>query len=106
MASLKETGKYEITEDMKAQLSDFYGNYATEAEDAATIKELYETCGYVIDTHTAVAAAVYNKYKADTKDETKTVIASTASPYKFTRSVMEAIDPNMLLWVTLNLLTS
>lgn len=93
MASLKETGKYEITEDMKAQLSDFYGNYATEAEDAATIKELYETCGYVIDTHTAVAAAVYNKYKADTKDETKTVIASTASPYKFTRSVMEAIDP-------------
>ena len=93
MASLKETGKYEITEDMKAQLSDFYGNYATETEDAATIKELYETCGYVIDTHTAVAAAVYNKYKADTKDETKTVIASTASPYKFTRSVMEAIDP-------------
>ena len=46
-----------------------------------------------LDTHTAVAAAVYNKYKADTKDETKTVIASTASPYKFTRSVMEAIDP-------------
>ena len=92
MASLKETGKYEITEDMKAQLSDFYGNYATEAEDAATIKELYETCGYVIDTHTAVAAAVYNKYKADTNDDTKTVIASTASPYKFTRSVMEAID--------------
>ena len=78
---------------MKAQLSDFYGNYATEAEDAATIKDLYETCGYVIDTHTAVAATVYNKYKADTKDETKTVIASTASPYKFTRSVMEAIDP-------------
>ena len=57
------------------------------------IKELYETCGYVIDTHTAVAAAVYNKYKADTNDDTKTVIASTASPYKFTRSVMEAIDP-------------
>ena len=93
MASLKNTGKYEITEDMKSQLSDFYGNYATEAEDAATIKGLYETCGYVIDTHTAVAAAVYNKYKADTKDDTKTVIASTASPYKFTRSVMEAIDP-------------
>ena len=93
MDSLKTTGKYEITEDMKAQLSDFYGNYATEAEDAATIKELYETCGYVIDTHTAVAAAVYNKYKADTNDDTKTVIASTASPYKFTRSVMEAIDP-------------
>ena len=47
---------------------------------------------YIIDTHTAVAATVYEKYKAQTKDETKTVIASTASPYKFTRSVMEAID--------------
>lgn len=93
MASLRDNGKYEITEDMKAQLSDFYGNYATEAEDAATIKKLYEDTGYVIDTHTSVAATVYNKYKADTKDETKTVIASTASPYKFTRSVMNAIDP-------------
>lgn len=93
MASLRDNGKYEITEDMKAQLADFYGNYATEAEDAATIKKLYEDTGYVIDTHTSVAATVYNKYKADTKDETKTVIASTASPYKFTRSVMNAIDP-------------
>lgn len=93
MASLRDNGRYEITEDMKAQLADFYGNYATEAEDAATIKKLYEDTGYVIDTHTSVAATVYNKYKADTKDETKTVIASTASPYKFTRSVMNAIDP-------------
>ena len=46
----------------------------------------------MIDTHTAVAAGVYKKYKADTKDDTPTVIASTASPYKFTRSVMEAIS--------------
>ena len=53
---------------------------------------LYEKTGYVIDTHTAVAAGVYGKYKAETKDETKTVIASTASPFKFTRSVMDAID--------------
>ena len=82
MQSLKETGKYEITDEMKAQLSDFYGNYATEAEDA----------GYVIDTHTAVAASVYEKYQKETGDTTKTVIASTASPYKFTRSVMDAID--------------
>ncbi|MGN1148428.1 MAG: threonine synthase [Lachnospiraceae bacterium] len=92
MAALAGTGKYEITDEMKAQLSDFYGNYASEEETAATIKELYENCGYVIDTHTAVAATVYGKYKADTKDETKTVIASTASPFKFTRSVMNAID--------------
>ena len=92
MESLKNTGKYEITPEMKAQLSDFYGNYATEAEDAATIKKLYEDTGYVIDTHTAVAATVYEKYKKETGDDTVTVIASTASPYKFTRSVMDAVD--------------
>lgn len=92
MKSLRETGKYEITSEMKAQLSDFYGNYATEAEDAAAIKRLYEDTGYIIDTHTAVAATVYEKYKKDTGDDTVTVIASTASPYKFTRSVMNAID--------------
>ena len=92
MQSLKESGKYEITDDMKAQLADFYGNYATEAEDASTIKKIYEDCGYVIDTHTSVAATVYDKYRKETGDTTKTVIASTASPYKFTRSVMNAID--------------
>ncbi|MDE6608288.1 MAG: threonine synthase, partial [Lachnospiraceae bacterium] len=93
MNALSKDGKYEITEVMKSELSEFYGNFATQAETAETIKELFERCGYVIDTHTAVAAAVYNKYKNDTKDETKTIIASTASPFKFTRSVMEAIDP-------------
>jgi len=92
MASLKSEGKYKITDDMKAQLADFYGNYATEAEDASTIKKIYEDCGYVIDTHTSVAATVYDKYRKETGDTTKTVIASTASPYKFTRSVMNAID--------------
>ena len=92
MAALSGQGKYEITAEMKEKLADFYGNYATEKETAETIKELYEKTGYVIDTHTAVAATVYNKYKAQTKDEAKTVIASTASPFKFTRSVMEAID--------------
>jgi threonine synthase len=92
MAALSGEGKYEITEDMKQQLADFYGNYADEQTTAATIKGIYEDCGYVIDTHTAVAAAVYDKYVAETGDATKTVIASTASPFKFTRSVMEAID--------------
>ncbi len=92
MAALSGQGKYEITAEMKEKLADFYGNYATEKETAATIKALYEATGYVIDTHTAVAATVCNKYKAQTKDEAKTVIASTASPFKFTRSVMEAID--------------
>ena len=92
MGALSGEGKYTISDDMKALLGDFYGNYASEKETAEVIKALYEQCGYVIDTHTAVAASVYGKYKEDTKDETKTVIASTASPFKFTRSVMEAID--------------
>lgn len=93
MASLSGNGKYEITAEMKAQLADFYGNYTSEQETAAVIKKLYEDTGYIIDTHTAVASGVYDKYKKETGDtETKAIIASTASPFKFTRSVMNAID--------------
>lgn len=93
MASLSEKGSYGITEEMKAQLADFYGNFADEKETADRIRQMYENTGYVLDTHTAVASAVYQKYVSDTGDQTKTVIASTASPFKFTRSVMNAIDP-------------
>ena len=93
MQQLTTEGKYEITPEMKSKLSDFYGNYCSEDETAAAIRGIYEDTGYIIDTHTAVAAGVYNKYKTATGDETKTVIASTASPFKFTRSVMTAIDP-------------
>jgi len=92
MQALKTTGKYDITDDMKQQLSDFYGNYSKEEETASAIKQLYEDTNYMIDTHTAVAACVYKKYKAETGDTTKSVIASTASPFKFTRSVMVAIN--------------
>lgn len=93
MKNLSSEGKYEITADMKEKLDTFYGNYASEQETAEVIRNLYEKTGYIIDTHTAVAAGVYGKYKKDTKDtETKTMIASTASPFKFTRSVMNAID--------------
>lgn len=92
MCALSEGGAYTITEEMKKQLSDFYGNYASEEETAAKIHNLYEETGYVIDTHTAVASCVYDKYKEETKDNKPAVIASTASPYKFTRSVMNAID--------------
>lgn len=93
MASLAKDGKYSITDAMKEQLEDFYGNYATEEETAKEIKRVYDKTGYVMDTHTAVASAVYGKFKADTNDDKITVIASTASPFKFTRSVMNAIDP-------------
>ena len=92
MQALNGEGAYTITDDMKKQLADFYGNYASEAETAATIKRVYESDQYIMDTHTAVAASVYDKYVKETGDTTPTVIASTASPYKFTRSVMNAID--------------
>lgn len=92
MNALAKSGVYSITEEMKAQLGDFYGNYASEKETADSIRSLYEKTGYVMDTHTAVANAVYQKYLNETSDQTKTVIASTASPFKFTRSVMNAID--------------
>lgn len=94
MKSLNSKGSYEITSDMKKQLNDFVGGYADEAMTADIIQKIYEGTGYVIDTHTAVAASVYEQYKESTKDTTKTIIASTASPYKFTRSVMNAIDPS------------
>ncbi|MCM1112425.1 MAG: threonine synthase [Muribaculum sp.] len=92
MEALSGQGSYEITEEMRAQLADFYGNYADEEETAEEIKRIYRSCGYVLDTHTAVASAVYQKYVKETGDTAKTVIASTASPFKFTRSVMNAID--------------
>ncbi|MBQ8413070.1 MAG: threonine synthase, partial [Lachnospiraceae bacterium] len=92
MLALNGAGEYTITEDMKARLCDFFGGFASEEETAATIKKVYESDGYIMDTHTAVAANVYDKYVASTGDKTPTVIASTASPYKFTRSVMNAID--------------
>ena len=92
MKALTTEGKYTITPEMKEKLAEFYGGYATEEETAATIKKIYQEDDYIIDTHTAVAATVYDKYVAETGDQTPTVIASTASPYKFTRSVMNAID--------------
>lgn len=95
MKALQTDGKYEITPEMRSQLDVFYGNFTTEEETAETIRHLYEKTGYVIDTHTAVAANVYNKYKEETGDQTKTVIASTASPFKFSRSVMDAIQPGI-----------
>lgn len=94
MTALTKEGVYEITPQMQEKLKDFYGNYASEEETAEAIRTLYEKTGYILDTHTAVASSVYGKYKAETKDEqTTTVIASTASPFKFSRSVMDAINP-------------
>lgn len=92
MDALSREGKYRITGDMQEQLKDFRGYYATEEECAKQIARVYSDTGYVLDPHTAVASCAYEKYRSETGDGTKTVIASTASPYKFTRSVMEAVD--------------
>lgn len=92
MRALTEGGVYTITEDMRKELTDFYGNYASEKETEDTIHDLYEKTGYVIDTHTAVASCVYGKYRKETGDAKPVILASTASPFKFTRSVMKAID--------------
>ena len=93
MEELTKTGTYHITPEMEEGLKEFYGNYATEEETAQTIRKFYEENQYVLDTHTAVAAEVYEKYLTETGDGKPAVIASTASPYKFTRSVLTAIDP-------------
>ena len=90
MEALVNDGEYEITPAMREKLDCFVGGFASEKENAANIKKVYEKADYIIDTHTSVASSVYyEKAKATNR---KTVIASTASPYKFTRSVMDAID--------------
>ncbi len=96
MKDLAETGVYTLPEEMRAELKDFCGYFADEFDTADIIRELYFDEQYVIDPHTAVAAHVYQQYREETGDETPTVIASTASPYKFTRSVMSAIDPKYM----------
>ena len=90
MDALTAKGEYSITPEMKEKLADFVGGFASEEETHATIKEVYDKTGYIMDTHTAVASNVYYQKAAQTG--VKTVIASTASPYKFTRSVMDSID--------------
>ena len=91
MQDLSVKGSYTVTEDMRAFMSDFAGGFATQEENAAAIKRIFDSTGYLIDTHTGVAASVYGDYRAKSGDTAKTVIASTASPYKFSDSVMEAI---------------
>lgn len=92
MAQLAETGEYQLTDEMKQGLQLFYANYATEEETAAEISRLFEATGYVADPHTAVAAKVLADYRNDTGDKRVSLIAATASPYKFPRAVVEAIQ--------------
>lgn len=97
MKALKDEKKYSITEAGKKAMGDFYGHFATERETVQAIKAVYENEGYLMDTHTAVAQVVYDQYVSETGDQTLTMIASTASPYKFTRDVLLSISDDLVL---------
>lgn len=88
MKQLTGQGSYSFS----AKDKSFIGEYSTEAETFGIIKEVFEKEGYVLDTHTAVAYNSYKKYKAESGDETPTVVVSTASPFKFAKDVLAAID--------------
>lgn len=91
-SSLSDCGKYEVSDSVKAVLKEeFYAGFCDDTQTKACIKEQYDKNSYVCDTHTAVAVKVYKDYREKTGDKTKTVIASTASPYKFSNSVLEAL---------------
>lgn len=92
MEALNAAGKYEVSDAIKAALAEqFWAGFCDEAGTSETIAGYYREYGYLIDTHTAVAAQVLEQYRAATGDQTLTVFASTASPYKFCDHVLEAI---------------
>jgi threonine synthase len=92
MNRLKSDGKYTVNAEVRKKITElFWAAYTTEQETLRTIKAIYDEFGYVVDTHTAVGIDVYDKYVISTGDMTKTIIASTASPFKFNESVAGAI---------------
>ncbi len=93
MQELSTSGEYVIPDEMKSEVDCFWGGYASERETADSIRELFSSSSYLIDTHTAVAYSVCREYKKTTSDPAKTIIVSTASPYKFPAAVMKAIEP-------------
>lgn len=92
MEQLRKEGKYELNQHMKEKLKVLYGNFAAEEETISAVRKVYEASDYVIDTHTAVAYDVFEKYRENTGDNAVTVIASTASPFKFPGSINEALS--------------
>ncbi len=91
MKALSQQGSYDVTDEMRRLMEDFYGGFATEKEVEATIKRVFEKRQYVLDPHTAVASKVYEQFVEETGSHKAAIIISTASPYKFTRSVMNAL---------------
>lgn len=92
MEQLNKEGIYTIDDEINKNLKDFYGDFANKEEVYEAIKNVYKEKDYLIDTHTAVAYVVLNKYINKTKDNTPYLIASTANPYKFPRSILKALD--------------
>ena len=93
MQRLSETGKYTVSDRvLRAVQAEFSCGFCTDAQGAQTIGKTFREKQYLLDTHTAVACTVLDAYRAETGDESLTVVESTASPFKFTRSVMDAID--------------
>ena len=91
MKDLNEKGYYEVSDRLRDNMNLFYGGYADESDTLAAIEDVYNKSNYLMDTHTAVAYSVYKNYFNTTGDNTKTVVASTASPFKFARSVCDAL---------------
>ncbi len=92
MNMLKNDGEYTVDTNTMNKISEiFWAGFSTEAETMETIKSVYNDYNYVVDTHTAVGIDVYDKYVISTGDLTKTIIAATASPFKFNESVVKAI---------------
>ncbi len=95
MEELAQKGVYEVSPLVKEKLQAlFYGGFCDEEATARTVRRTWEQEGYLCDTHTAVALDVYRQYIEETGDgETPAIIASTASPYKFTQHVLGALEP-------------
>ena len=98
MKNLAENGRYEIPYEMKEKISGlFWAGSCDDASTMKTIKDTYEAYGYVIDTHTAVGKKIYDDYKDATGDTHKTIVASTASPFKFNQSVIIALEGHQVV---------
>lgn len=95
MNELKETGRYDVGADTLAKIKEtFWADWTSDDDTEKLIAKVYKEKHYVPDTHTAVAWQVAQNYVAATGDEHKMVVVSTASPYKFNGSVLEALGVN------------
>ncbi len=95
MKNLRETGKFTIEDSLQNKMTDIvYAGYADEQETLSTINSVYQNYHYLIDPHTAVGIKVYNDYYNSTRAKTKTIVAATATPFKFNKTVLTALTGN------------